>query len=332
MKLGVLTAFRNQHRYYVRACRELGVEFQVVDIIGPNWQRNLQESDCHGFLCRPPSKFAEWKAIYDERLWVLNRLMGKPIYPGLNELRLYENKRLTSYWLRHHNIPHVPTRIFCRKRDYFAFLRERKSFPIVSKVNTGSTGKGVRIIRTRLGARLVGHLAFGPFNSKVAPGYSPQRTGRPVGVPALGTFQRHQMIVQDYIPIRWEWRMVRIGHSYFGHQKLLKGRFASGSLRKGWKTPPRELLDMLRDICRLGGFHSMNADIFETEDGEYLVNELQSIFGQSTPHLMYVDGKPGRYLHQKGRYRFQEGEFNRHRSFLLRVEHFLELLRESDGG
>lgn len=275
MKLGILTAFRRQHRYYVRSCRELGVDHEVVDIIADDWYERLQDSDCDGFLCRPPSKFAEWKAMYDERLWVLNRLLGRPIYPCLEALRLYENKRLTSYWLRHHGIPHPKTRVFYRKGDYMEFAADRESYPFVSKVNTGSTGKGVRIVRSRMAARMIGHLAFGVLNNKVAPGYSPQTTGRIIPFPAIGTFQRHHMLVQEYHPLRWEWRIVRIGGSYFGHRKLLEGDYASGSRRKGWVPPPEQLLHLVRRICDIGGFRSMCVDIFETREGEYLVNELQ---------------------------------------------------------
>ncbi len=330
MKLGVLTAFRRQHRFYVRSCEELGVDHEVVDIISDGWYGRLRGSDCDGFLCRPPSKFAEWKAMYDERLWVLNRLLGRPVYPGLEELRLYENKRLSSYWLEHHGIPHPKTRVFYRKSEYMEHVARRAELPFVTKVSTGSTGKGVRIVRSRLAARIIGHLAFGVFNNKVAPGYSPPTTGRVIPFPAIGTFQRHHLLVQDFHPLRWEWRVVRIGESYFGHRKLLEGDCTSGSRRKGWVPPPEALLQLVRRICDTGGFRSMAVDIFETRDGEYLVNELQSIFGQSTDHLMYVDGRPGRYLFDNGRFRFQEGEFNRHRSFLLRVQDFIGLL-EAEG-
>ena len=70
----------------------------------------------------------------------------------------------------------------------------------------------------------------------------------------------------------------------------------------------------------------MNADIFETVDGRYLVNELQSLFGQSTPHLMLKDGEPGRYVYQDGEFRFESGVYNQHQSYQLRVAHFCELL------
>ena len=329
MKLGIFTAFRNQHKYYIRSCEELGIDYEVIDIIASDWYEKVVNSDCDGFLCRPPSKFQEWKMMFDERLYVVNKLLNLPIYPTYEELYIYENKRMMSYWLDFHKFPHVRTQIFYRKKDYFDFLDKNNKYPIVSKLNTGSTGKGVKIIKSKLQAKQIGHLAFGVFNNKLAIGYSPQKTGKIIGFPAIGTIQKHHLIIQEFVKIKWEWRMIKIGNSYFGHKKLLKGDFASGSKKKGWTNPPVELLHLIKNICDAGNFLSMNADIFETEDGKYYINELQSIFGQSTKNLMYVNGKEGRYVYVNGKFEFEEGEFNQHQSFLLRVKHFISILQNN---
>ncbi|MBK6932905.1 MAG: hypothetical protein IPH12_19360 [Saprospirales bacterium] len=67
-------------------------------------------------------------------------------------------------------------------------------------------------------------------------------------------------------------------------------------------------------------------DLFECSDGRYLVNEMQCIFGQSDPYQMLVNGQPGRYRRIDGKWTFEPGDFNRIRSFLLRLEHFIEIL------
>ena len=76
-------------------------------------------------------------------------------------------------------------------------------------------------------------------------------------------------MVQKFEKIKWEWRIVKIDESYFGHKKLLVGKFASGSDLKGWEKPPDELLYLVKEICERGSFYSMNVDIFETEDGRF---------------------------------------------------------------
>jgi glutathione synthase/RimK-type ligase-like ATP-grasp enzyme len=328
MKLGILTAFRDLHTYYARACEELSIEYELIDIIGDDWQHAIEESDCDGFLCRPPSKFQERKALFDERLYIINRIMRRPIYPSYDELLLYENKRLTSYWLKLHGIPHPETHVFYRKQDFLEYLKERENYPLVLKSNVGSAAKGVRIVRSRTMARHIANMLFGVGSTKLALGYTSQKTGRLLRFPALGTLEKHFVIVQKFEKIRWEWRIVRIGESYFGHKKLLRGDFASGSLRKEWAAPPSELLLMVRDLCDLGGFLSMSVDVFETTDGAYLVNEMQSLFGQKTENLMYIDGIPGRFVLKNDNFVFEEGGFNRHCSYKLRVEHFVRILEK----
>lgn len=83
---------------------------------------------------------------------------------------------------------------------------------------------------------------------------------------------------------------------------------------------------MAKDICDRGGFHSMAVDVFETTDGRYLVNELQSLFGSYDDSQMYIDGRPGRYRLVDGEFVFEAGYWNRFGSYLLRLEHLLELL------
>jgi glutathione synthase/RimK-type ligase-like ATP-grasp enzyme len=267
--------------------------------------------------------------MFDEKLYTIVAFLGRKIYPSYDELFIYENKKMMSYWLQVHDIPHVKTEVFYEKKRFLQFL-EKSALPIVIKTNIGSTAKGVEIVRNRAKARFIADMTFGKGSTKLAPGYTKQCTGKILSVPAIGTLQRHFLIVQTFEKIKWEWRMIKIGDSYFGHKKLLKGDFASGSGSVGWEAPPLQLLHMLEAICEKGRFDSMAVDIFETEDGRFLVNELQSIFGSYDDSQMYIEGKPGRYLKQNGRFVFQEGKFNQHSSYLLRVKHFVQILSEGD--
>ncbi len=121
--------------------------------------------------------------------------------------------------------------------------------------------------------------------------------------------------------------IIKIGGSYFGHRRLLKGDFASGALRFAWGAPPEELLWLVKRVCDTGGFDSISMDVFECQDGRFLINELQSIFGSREASQMRIDGKPGRYLLRDGEFVFEEGVFNRHKSYPLRVADFVEKLR-----
>ena len=50
MKLGILTAFRGLHKYYERSCKELNIDYELIDIIGDDWLDEVQNSDNFGLL------------------------------------------------------------------------------------------------------------------------------------------------------------------------------------------------------------------------------------------------------------------------------------------
>ena len=60
--------------------------------------------------------------------------------------------------------------------------------------------------------------------------------------------QKEFVILQQFIKHDYEWRVVRIGNSFFAHKKLLHGDKASGSLLKGYENPPITLFDFVKKI------------------------------------------------------------------------------------
>jgi hypothetical protein len=139
------------------------------------------------------------------------------------------------------------------------------------------------------------------------------------------------VLFQEFLPGVSEWRMIRIGDSYFGHQKLKQGEFHSGSGKVGWYDPPIVLLDFVRNLTDKAGFTAMNIDVFHTPDGRYLVNEFQSHFAAQIESQMYINGKPGRYLYNyvAAEWQFEEGVFCRNSCCDLRVEALLSLLNKN---
>ena len=85
----------------------------------------------------------------------------------------------------------------------------------------------------------------------------------------------------------------------------------------------------MREICEKDGFYSMAVDVFETEDNKFLVNELQSLFGTDSKldYELLHNGKQGRYVYENNSFVFEEGVFNKHGSYLLRVKHFIRILK-----
>ena len=155
IKVGILNGFQtgsDSYELYVKACEDLGVPYEVVDIIGSNWIDNIRRSDCDGFLVRPSPRFDTWKRMFDERLYFVVTNLSKLIYPTYDELFMYENKRIMAYWLELNGIPHPKTHVFYDCAEALKFL-ETTTYPIVFKTHIGATASGVEILRTQAQAR-----------------------------------------------------------------------------------------------------------------------------------------------------------------------------------
>lgn len=334
MRLGIAIGPGNKSsswKSYQRACELLRIDSILVDIKSSGWLSQYQETSTtiDGLLVGPPCVNPEEYDIYMERIYFIQKEFGTPLYPSYNELKLYENKRYCSLWLELHKYPVPMTKVFCDKTEASEFLK-KCVYPIVVKAPIGAGASAVHIVNTKAKAIWIINQVFG-FHRLLSFGFvSWVREGKSkIPIPLIGSSLKHNVVVQEYIPIKWEWRIIKIGDSYFGHQKLLRGEYASGSDRVGWVDPPKELLDLVRDVCEKGNFVSMAMDVFETIDGSYLINELQSMFGSYMDSQMFIDGIPGRYLYENGNYRFERGYFNICGSRLLRAKHFAELLSEN---
>ncbi len=317
---------------YVAACEHIHVKYELVDIVCKDWLQNVVSAKerIAGLLVGPPCEIMEQYNIYMERLYFIVHEIKIPIYPNYDSLMLYENKRYCTAWLTNHGYQTPKTWVLANKYETLDFLNKTQ-YPVVIKASIGAGGSAVQIVKSRFRAKMIAWQVFG-LNRFITFGYVSwhkyKKARIPFWFPMIGSALKHYMIVQEYIPIKWEWRVVKIGESYFGLKKRLNGHYASGAGKTSWENPPLELLDLLREVCHKGQFDTMAMDVLEAQDGQYYINELQVIFGSYNNAQLYVDGKPGRYTYQNGEYLFEEGYFNLFGSCLLRIQRFIQLLQK----
>lgn len=316
--------------------------YKIVNLSLNNWIEEIRSDQFDLLLLKPPGKTEQFKRLYDERVLLIQRCFDIPIYPSLNEILIYENKRFLRDWLKIRNIPHPTTNVFFDKQDAMNFIINNDQFPIVGKTNIGASGNGVEILKSSKDALAYVNIAFkkgikprsgpklgkGSIFKKVqkvlkGKGFLKQRL-KDYHTDFLNN-QYHFVILQEYIKHQWEWRCVRIGDSFFAHKKIVKGEMASGKLIKSYDSVPFKLLDFIRNVSEENGLSSVAIDVFEQNEG-YLVNEIQCFFGQSDPYQMLVDGKPGRYIYKEDKWIFEEGMFNTNESYDLRLQHALSML------
>lgn len=348
LKLAILkNEVVEDHLLWLDACREMQdqIEWEVIDLTRADWLECITRQHFDGLLASPPGWTTPFKTMFDERITILESATRIPLYPSVEEILIYENKKYLSYWLAANRVPHPKTWVFYYEEEALEFI-ESATLPLVGKTSIGGSGSGVHILRTKTNVQEYIKNIFSGKGATLQVGPQWRKKGftrrvlkkllHPQEFRAklqLYNHLRHEVqrdfvILQEFIPHSFEWRCVRIGDSFFAHKKLIKGDKASGSLLKGYENPPLKLFDFVREVTDKRHFLSQSVDIFETADGRYLINEMQCIFGQSDPYQMLVDGQPGRYRQVDGVWVFEPGDFNRHESFLLRLEHFIGILNE----
>jgi hypothetical protein len=310
--LGIIEDISHYHRHYIAACREMKISYKVFNLLADDWLNQLTNSGCDAFLVWPSSLDTAVKQVFDYRLYILENDLNMLLYPSWKECWLTEHKPRLRDWMDAMNIPRPKTWVFHNRTDALDFAAVTE-FPIILKTATGASATGVSVIHSRRHLQKMIHRAFGK-------GFSPR------GFDANDR-QRGFLFLQEVVPILKEWRLVRIGDSFFGHPKGQVGEFHSGSGVVLWDVPETRHLEFLESLTDAAGFKSMNVDVFEDTNGNLLVNELHTVFGASyAGDQLKVDGMPGRFVRQTlgGEWVFEPGNFCRNHLCNLRIEDLLE--------
>lgn len=329
MKLGILKSYSEIDSLvesYAKACETCQIDYVILDLFADDWMACILDAHVDGILVREKANIVEYKEMYNERLWVISQYLHIPIYPSWHELFLYENKRMYSYFFETHHISTPPTHVFYTKSSALQYC-QKAHYPIVFKTNGGAAGSGVTIVKTLSHAKHIIRQIFGCINPRLALGHCHwAKIGGLLPIPKLGMSQRHYVIIQDYIDIETEWRMIKIGDTYAGYKRPMEHGHGSCDLME-YGFPPKELLLLLKRVTEENHFDSISMDVLMGKDGKYYVTEMQSLYGSFSPYQCMVDGKAGRIIEKDGDFVFEEGEdFFLINSNILRVKDFVKKL------
>jgi len=335
----------NSHKHWEEACKSLSLNYSIVELSLDSWIDELQNylsKNVH-FLACPSGVASKYKQMYDERIYIISKVMKQKVFPSYESIVIHENKRLLSYWLKANGVPHPDTNVFYSKQEAYRFI-ENCSYPQVVKTNIGASGNGVQIIRSSTEAKRYIRKAFSRKGIR-------QKTGPNL---KMGDFKRrfinfvknkeHRMtrmneykavykdpqigfvLFQEFIKHDYEWRIVRIGSAYFGHQKVKIGDKASGTKGINYVIPPSDLLDFVKNICEKYNFFTIAIDLFENPNGGYLVNEMQCVFGHVQDYICAQNDVEGKLVNNKGNWDFVSGIYNQNLSYNERLKQYINQL------
>lgn len=245
------------------------------------------------------------RARYQEKLMALYSC-HKNVHPRLLEGYIYENKRALLDLLLINKIP-IPKTIIYESKQCFQKSMELIQLPIIAKSSLGSGAKGVKIIYTKKELEKYSNICFGSGYNRPLADYRDKEWG--------------YLILQEYIENIREYRVIKIGESWFAHEKIAgENGLHSGSGNAAWIIPEDKLLNFCFNIAKKLNISTAAFDIFQTPKKEYLVNEIQYWFGSFNDSQMYIDGKPGRYKKIGDNWEFEEGYFNIFGGVYLRAQ------------
>jgi glutathione synthase/RimK-type ligase-like ATP-grasp enzyme len=315
--LGIFIEPSGFHHFYVDACQEMDIPFILIDLMQTDWLIQVEKSECKGFLAWPSASLTIWRNLYDERIIIIEEELKRTVFPSFKETWMWESKRRMHYWLEANKVKHPKGWVFYEYDEAKSFV-EKAYYPMVFKTNHGDSSRGVRIVRTKKQAMRLTKKSFGRGSN-----YS---TNYPLDK------EWGNILLQEYIPEATEWRLIRVGDSYFGYQKVRIGDFASGHGEARYCAVPTELLDYIRDITEKHNFRSMSFDILQSSSNEFFIIELQSLFGDTkSGRKCIVNGKLGRYIfkEKENSWTFEEGIFDQNNCANLRVEWLLGILKQN---
>lgn len=293
----------------------LGIEGSVFDLSKDDFHDSILAAGERILLIRPMHFTNQQRQMFWEKTDPLYDVSDRSVFPARAALRIYEAKRELAYFLKINRIPHPETHVFYNMEEALSFASTCK-MPQVFKTNTGAGATGVEILRDRHElTRLIRDIFLRHYVKRSLSDYRDIDYGH--------------VILQEFIsPVR-EFRVIKIGSSWFGHEKMPseKSELMSGSGVNAWTPPPFDLLDFCDALAKRFDFTTMCFDIFKSGDGPYLVNELQTWFGSYDNSQMYLDGVPGRYVRVGTSWKFEVGYFNQFRSLPLIIVSALEALQ-----
>ena len=335
----------HSHRNWVEACKTLGIDYSIVELTADTWLEEVvkyKDEETHFLVC-PSGVTSGFKKMYDERLYIVAKVLMQRVYPSYESVILHENKRMLAYWLKATKIPHPETHIIYNKKEALSYA-DCCNYPVVVKTNIGASGNGVRIIRNKSSAFSYVKKAFSKdgIRQKTGPNLhmgaikkriinfiknsEHRRTRLREYKSVLNDPQKGFVIFQEYIHHDFEWRVVKIGSAYFGHQKVKVGDKASGTKGIDYVSPPIELLDFVKSICEEHNFFTMAVDVFESPTGDgYLVNEMQCIFGHVQDYICEQNGEQGKFEKVSGKWEFVSGVYNKNLSYNERLKQYINL-------
>ncbi len=279
---------------YERFLKENNISYEYYDPYTSDWMEKAKQFDL--VIWRTDSTPSA-QSIAESKIYILEK-MGKKCFPSYDEVWSYEDKIRASYLYELYNFPSIPTFISHSKKDTLSYLKGA-SYPIISKISTGSSSYGVDKIENFSEAKKIVNQVFSYKGKKTYFDY---------------INQKDYVYFQDFIDdATYDLRIMCVGNSLFGYYRYPnKGDFrASGAGNYEKKEIPVEALELAYNVKEKFGTTFLATDLlYSTKHSKFLIIESSIFIGVDTCEQLSINGVAGRYKrYETNKYTFEPGKF-----------------------
>lgn len=279
---------------YERFLKNNQISYSFYDPFRSNW---MEEAEKYDLIIWHTASDPSTQEISESKIYILEK-MGKKCFPSYDELWSYEDKVRANYLYRYYNLPVIPTYISHSKEEVIEYLKSA-SYPIISKISTGSSSFGVEKINTYKQARKITNKIFSYTGKETYFRYKSQK---------------NYVYFQDFIDdATYDLRIICIGEELFGYYRYPnQGDFrASGSGNYEKKEIPNEALELAYMVKEKFGSTMLATDfVFSEKKKKYFIIESSIFIGIDTCEQLCVNGVSGKYVRLgENNYQFIPGKY-----------------------
>lgn len=285
---------RDYYPKYERFLKNNNINYNFYNPLLSNW---IEEAKNFDLIVWHTNSDPSTQEIAEGKIYLLEK-MGVRCFPSFDEVWSYENKIRANYLYELYELPSIPTFISHSRQEALEYL-EKASFPIISKISTGSSSYGVdKIGSFKEGKKLI-EEAFSYKGKETYFEYFSQKN-----------YVYFQEFVED---ATYDLRVICIGDELLGYYRYPnKGDFrASGAGNYEKKAIPVEALDLAYNVRDKFGATCLATDfVYSKKRNQFLIIESSIFIGVDTCEQLSINGIAGKYIRKdSSEYEFVPGRF-----------------------
>ena len=282
---------------FERLLKKNNINYKFFNIHSANWLGDVKEFDC--VIWRPLSVPWELEEAR-EKIYILEKYMGKVVYPSYSEILFYENKTYQYDLLKLKGFPVIDTFISYDYNECIDYINNKLVTPCVSKIKAGSGSEGVELVKSKSQALSIIKKAF----SDGAKTYWPFIRQK--------NYIYFQSFVENY---GFDLRIIVVDKdNIFGYfRNTVKNEFrASGYGIVEKKNLPIEAVKIALKVKEGLGFNNLAVDFLQSKvDDKFYIIECSNFIRIDTDIQLEVSSIVGRYSYneKEDNVTFKEGRY-----------------------